>query len=63
MAAISEKCLQPETRNAIVRDLVTHMYAHTYTPDAKFTQMVTRVLVKEYPFMADSGSSTSVSLM
>ena len=60
MAAISEKRLQPETRNEIVRDLVTHMYAHTDKPDAKFTQMVARLLVKEYPFMADSGSSASV---
>ena len=50
MFAISEKKLNPEVRNEIVRDLITHMYGFVDKPSPK----VARMLVEKYPFMADS---------
>lgn len=64
MTAIAEERLYPpEVRNEIVRDLVTHIYAHTEKPTPAFVGDVAKLLVKKYPFMADSvtGSSAFVS--
>lgn len=64
MNAISqERLYPPELRNEIVRDLVTHIYAHTEKPTPAFVGDVAKLLVMKYPFMADSvtGSSAFVS--
>ena len=63
--AIADKKLNPEVRNEIVRDLVTHMYGHVDKPDPSLAANVANLLVARYPFMADSvtgsGSLASVS--
>ena len=66
MTVISEERLNsPEVRNEIVRDPVTHIYAHTEKPTAAFAGDVAKLLVKKYQFIADSvsisGSSASGS--
>ena len=64
MAAIAEQKLNPDTRNEIVRDLVTYMYSNVDKPGVAFASKVARMLVEKYPFMADSSKSTpSVSLL
>ncbi len=57
MEAIKSKKLNPEIRNEIVRDLVTHMYGHTEKPGIGFVNKVSRLLVEKYPFMSDSSDS------
>ena len=66
MTAIAQKRLYPPgVRNEIVRDLVTHIYAHVEKPSVAFVTEVAGLLVKTYPFMADSvtipGASAYVS--
>ncbi len=60
-ASAEEKCklLTTATRNEIVRDLVTQMYAHTSKPDRPFCTVVAKSLVKKYPFMKDAGRNVS----
>ncbi|XP_064403971.1 uncharacterized protein LOC135349363 isoform X1 [Halichondria panicea] len=57
MAAIKEKSLNPEVRNEIVRDLVTHVYAYLEQPTMVFIGEVAKQLVEKHPFMADSGAA------
>lgn len=52
-----KKRLNPEVRNEIVRDLVTHMYGTVEKPTAAFVYRVAEMLVDKYPFMADSSAS------
>lgn len=58
MHCISSKQLTTDSRNEIVRDLVTHMYASFKDEDEKpvsaFCREVARKLVQKYPFMADA---------
>ena len=61
MFAISEKKLYPEVRNEIVRDLVTHLYAHVDKPTSTMIAKVARLLVEKYKFMADSSTSSGSS--
>ena len=46
--------INPDIRNEIVRDLVTHIYAFCDKPSTGFISKVAKMLVEEYPFMADS---------
>lgn len=58
MAAIDAKKLNPDIRNEIVRDLVTHMYGHVEKPSPGFINKVAKMLVEKYPFMSDSSDSS-----
>lgn len=64
MFAITERQLNPEVRNEIVRDLVTHIYGHMEKPNVALVTKVAKLLVEKYQFMADSitssGSTTYV---
>lgn len=64
MLAIAQKKLCPDIRNEIVRDLVTHIYGQVERPDVTLATKVAKLLVENYPFMADSvttsGSTTYV---
>lgn len=53
MVAIAEKKLNPEVRNEIVRDLVTHTYGHVEKPNIALVTKIAKLLVEKYPFMAD----------
>ena len=48
--AIADKKLNPEVRNEIVRDLVTHMYGQVDKPDPSLAANVANLLVARYPF-------------
>lgn len=61
MGAIKECKLNPETRNEIVRDLVTHMYGYMEKPNASFCNFVAQRLVRQYPFMRDAKGSGHVN--
>ena len=54
-----KKLLTMSIRNEIVRDLVTQMFAFKPKPDRVFCGTVAKELVKKYPFMKDSGLTTS----
>ena len=49
------KRLTPDIRNAIVRDLVSTMYAHMIQPNKDFCTKVAKQLVHKYAFMKDVG--------
>lgn len=51
--------LTPETRNEIVRDLVTQMFSYDPEPKAQFAAIVAKKLVKRHPFMKDIGERVS----
>ena len=53
------RLLTPDIRNAIVRDLVSSMYAYSSQPRKDFCTTVAKKLVVQYPFMKDVGSSVS----
>lgn len=53
MVSIAEKKLNPEVRNEIVRDLVTHTYGHVEKPNIVLVTRIAKLLVDKYPFMAD----------
>ena len=57
--AEQRKNLTPDVRNAIVRDIVTSMYAYTSKPNKEFCTQVAKLLVAKYAFMKDVGSSVS----
>ncbi len=61
MNAIEKQQLNPEVRNEIVRDLVTHVYAHVEKPTMMCIGDVARKLVDKYPFMSDTGAAHFVS--
>ena len=70
MSIINEKDEQKQKRmmtvtvqHAMVRDLVSTMYAHTSEPRRQYCTMVARALVKKYPFMKDAGMSGYVSII
>ena len=54
MCAITRKKLNPEVRNELVRDIVTHIYGTVDKPNPALIAKVARSLVQRYPFMADS---------
>lgn len=54
MAVIMDEILTPDTRNEIVRDLVTHMYGYMEKPTYGFCKFVAQRLTNQYPFMRDS---------
>ena len=51
--------LTPDIRNAIIRDLVSTVYAHTSDPNKAFCTTVAKALVRKYPFMKDVGTNVS----
>ena len=51
--------LTPDVRNAIVRDLVTTMYAVKPKPDKEFCSKIAKRLTEKYPFMRDAGTNVS----
>ena len=53
------RLLTPDIRNAVVRDLVSSMYAYTSQPKREFCTTVAKKLVGQYPFMKDAGSAVS----
>ena len=53
--------LTSDVKNALVRDLVTTMYAFNPEPNSKFCKQAAEKLVKKYPFMRDVGPSGHVS--
>ena len=53
------KRLTPDVRNAIVRDLVSTMYAHMSQPNKDFCTRVAIQLVQKYPFTKDVGSNVT----
>lgn len=62
MASIKDEKLTPDTRNEIVRDLVTHMYEYTEKPTSSFCRYVAQRLIQQYPFMRDSKGTRYVCL-
>ena len=54
-----KKMLTPAIRNKIVCDLVTQMYAIKLKPDRAFCTLVSKSLIKKYPFMKDTGDNVS----
>ena len=54
-----KKLLTMSIRNEIVWDLVTQMFAFKAKLDRVFCGTVAKELVKKYPFMKDSGMTTS----
>ena len=61
MPAIAQKCLYLGVWNEIVRDLVIHIFAHIEKPSVAFVTEVAGLLVKTYPFMANSVTVSGVS--
>lgn len=55
--AEQRKRLTPDIRNAIVRDLVSTMYAHMSQPNKDFCTQVAKQLVGKYSFMRDAGTN------
>lgn len=53
------KRLTPDVRNAIVRDLVTTMFAYMNKPNKEFCTKVAKKLVLKYSFMKDVGIGVS----
>ena len=53
------KQLTPDVRNAIVRDLITTMYAYMSKFNKSFCTKVAKALVKKYSFMKDVGTGVS----
>ena len=51
--------LTPNVRNAIVRDLMTTMYAFMPKPNKNFCTEVAQKLVEKYTFMRDAGTNVS----
>ena len=49
------KMLTWQVRCALVRDLVTTMFAHMPEPDTRFCKRAARMLIEKYPFMKDLG--------
>ena len=57
--ADKRKKLTPDIRNAIVRDLVSTMYAHMSQPNKEFCTQVAKQLVEKYSFMRDRGQNVT----
>ena len=57
--AEQRKRLTPDVHNAVVRDLVSTMYAHMNHPNKDFCTKVAKQLVQKYHFMKDVGSNVS----
>jgi hypothetical protein len=57
--AEQRKRLGPDIRNAIVRDLVSTMYAHMSQPNKDFCTQVAKQLVQKYTFMRDVGTNVT----
>lgn len=57
--AEQRKRLTPDIRNAIVRDLVSTMYAHMSQPNKDFFTQVAKQLVGKYSFMRDVGTNVT----
>ena len=53
------KRLTPDIRNAIVRDLVSTMYAFKSQPNKDFCTQAAKQLVQKYTFMKDVGTNVS----
>ena len=53
------KRLTPDIRNAIVRDLVSTMYALRSQPNKGFCTQAAKQLVQKYTFMKDVGTNVS----
>ena len=53
MDSIEAKQMPPPVRNALVRDLVVHMYSYGKRPSRKFCSYAARHLVLKYPCMRD----------
>ena len=49
----------PDIRNAIVRDLVSTMYAFKSHPNKDFCTQAAKQLVQKYTFMKDVGTNVS----
>ena len=64
MGCIKAEQLTPKVRNALVRDLVVHMYSygtHGYRPSRKFCEHAASRLILKYPFMRDACGTGYVS--
>ena len=61
MKCINSKEMTPKARNALVRDLVVHMYSYTSRPSKKFCDYAARRLTISYPFMRDALGNGCVS--
>ena len=57
--AEQRKRLTPDIRNAIVRDLVSTMYAHMSQPNKEFCTRVAKLLIQKYSFMKDVGTNVT----
>ena len=53
------KCLTPQIRNEIVRDVVAQMFAFEPKPKKCFVTQVAQQLIKKYPFLKDVGQCVS----
>ena len=62
MDCIKEKELTAKARNALVRDLVVHMYSFANRPSKQFCEYAARRLTVMYPFMRDALGTGYVSL-
>lgn len=61
MDSIATQQMSPSVRNAVVRDLVVHMYSYGKRPLRKFCAFAARQLVLKYPCMRDACGTGYVS--
>ena len=62
MEGISSSNLKPTVRNALVRDLVVHMYSFGSRPSKKFCSFVAKRLILKYPSLRDACGTGYVSI-
>jgi hypothetical protein len=63
MTCIRKKSITPKARNALVRDLVVHMYTYGSRPSRNFCEFTSRRLIMKYPFLRDAVGTGYVSTM
>ena len=62
MEGVSSSNLKPTVRNALVRDLVVHMYSFGSHPSKKFCCFATKRLILKYPSLRDACGTGYVSI-
>ena len=63
MTCIRNKSITPKARNALVRDLVVHMYTYCRRPSRQFCEFASRRLITKYPFLRDAIGTGYVSTL
>lgn len=61
MSCNAKKQMPPDVRNALVRELIIHMYRYGSRPSRNFRSFVARRIVLKYPFLRDATGNGYVS--